>query len=71
MANKPTLKALRRQARLSVTQLSRLSGVATDTIKRAEAGEAVREMSALKILETLNARLGTSYEPEDLNIPIG
>lgn len=57
----PTLKQLRLEARLSVSQLARLANLDRGTVERAESGHAVQEVKAYAILSTLNNQLGQRY----------
>lgn len=57
----PTLKELRVEAQLSVSQLARVANLDIGTVRRAESGEAIRDIKAVAILNALNHQLGTSY----------
>lgn len=62
-----TLKQLRLEARLSVSQLARLANIDRGTVERAENGHAVQEVKAYAIVSALNERLGTRYTLEQVN----
>jgi len=67
----PTLKELRLEARLSLTQLARLADVDRQTVDRAENGEPVRDFKASAIAQALARQLNREIkldEIEGLNI---
>jgi predicted transcriptional regulator len=66
-----TLKELRLEAQLSVNRLAQLANIDRQTIDRAESGQAVQDVKAYKIVQTLAQQLGRKIDlrdVEDLNI---
>ena len=66
-----TLKELRLEAQLSVNRLAQLAKVDRQTIDRAENGQAVQDVKAYAIVQTLAQQLGrkiTLQDVEGLNI---
>ena len=58
-------KNLRLDARLSMSQLAGIANVSRDTLARAEAGEAVSELVAVKIFEALKGKLTRPVTRDD------
>lgn len=67
----PTLKELRLEARLSISQLARLADLDRQTVDRAENGEPVRDFKASAIVQALARQLNREIklgEVEGINI---
>jgi len=64
------LKQYRLRARLSIAQLARIARIDETTVRRAERGEAVQEVKAFAIAETLSQELGQDLSINDLGIVI-
>ena len=61
-----TLKELRLEAQLSVNRLAQLANVDRQTIDRAESGNAVQDVKAYKIVQTLAQQLGRKIDLKDV-----
>lgn len=67
----PTLKQMRLQSHLTISELARLANVDRKTVERAEGGQPVLDAKAYAIVEVLAKRLGREInfsEVEGLNI---
>jgi predicted transcriptional regulator len=62
-----TLREMREEANLSVSELAKRAEVDYKTVKKAdESGGSIHRFKALALLKTLNQELGTEYELEDI-----
>ena len=62
------LQQARLDAGITVTELARESGLSRTTIEGAERGEAIRYVTAAKIVNALNRLAGTGYTVQSLQI---
>jgi transcriptional regulator with XRE-family HTH domain len=62
-----TLKDLRFQSGLSLSQIARRANVATSTVSRAEQGEPIQELKATQIARALSELLGKRIRVEDID----
>jgi len=61
-----TLKELRLQAHLTVSELARLAKVGRGTVERAESGESVLDVKAYMIVEALGKQLNREIKLDDV-----
>lgn len=63
-----TLREMREEAGLSVSELAKRADVDYKTTKKAdESGSSIHRLKALALLQVLNQELGTEYELEDID----
>lgn len=62
-----TLKELRFEAGLSLSQIARRANVATSTVSRAEQGEPIQELKAVQIARALSELLHRQIEVGDID----
>lgn len=65
----PTIKGLREDATMSLSELARLANVDYQTAKKADNSQKVTRTKLLQLLRVLNEKLGTSYRVDDLEQP--
>lgn len=63
----PTLKEMRRKARLSVSALARDARIDRQTVMRAEEGKPVQDVKAFAILDALSAKLGREVKQSEIS----
>lgn len=61
-----TIKALRLEAKLSLSHFARLADLDRATVSKAEKGKSVSELSLHKMAAALSQELGRPLAPEDL-----
>ncbi len=62
----PTLKVMRLQAHLTVSELARLANVDRKTVERAESGQSVLDAKAYAIVEVLAKRLSREIKFDEV-----
>ncbi|HEY7415056.1 MAG TPA: XRE family transcriptional regulator [Ktedonobacteraceae bacterium] len=61
-----TLRDLREQAGLSLSELARLANIDFKTAKKADSGGSVQRLKALALLSVIGSRLGREIRIEDV-----
>jgi transcriptional regulator with XRE-family HTH domain len=61
-----TLKELRFEAGLTLSQIAKRAGVATSTVSRAEEGQPVQELKAYQIAKALSELLRREIKYQDI-----
>ena len=62
----PTFQEIRLEAQFSLNKLARAADVDFRTVKKADVGDPIREVSAAKLLSTLSERVGRKIKRKDV-----
>jgi hypothetical protein len=62
----PTFQEVRLEAQLSLNKLSRVADVDFRTVKKADTGEPIRDVSAAKLLSALSKELGRKVTRKEI-----
>ena len=68
---RPTFETLFRRTVVSQSAFARQAGVDYTVVRKARTGQPIAELSARKVLNTLNALLNTQYQLEDIDWQYG